>query len=265
MLMNDVFDAVKDIRENYEGGRYVDRFVYDESLKALKKLRQKETQRFFLERGAVDVLSKDIARVDYSYGDLIRPPYNQCWIEDNRQSFLIETVQGSSDLSSEYFVTAFFRDSVSVQAAQFSFLSVKNKDTGEYFFSKSPVDGWYDDRADTVKLTEILFSNLWFFLLLINSPKITSQKEVKISEKLNSKRLRSNKEPLLSYSIVDLNKEEKHRHSQLSKNGGMSFHYRRGHYAILRSERYKKKGMVWRKATTVGSKKNGEVIKGYVI
>ncbi|MFO0906838.1 MAG: hypothetical protein U0835_00460 [Isosphaeraceae bacterium] len=104
------------------------------------------------------------------------------------------------------------------------------------------------------------------FIVRINSPKITEFRPCEDLTLLNRKRARQGKLPLCSYQIVDLNKTIKHdlRLADSEGEGGMRFHWRRGHFKLLSGPRYKEPGLHWWNPHTAGRKVNGEIKKEYV-
>lgn len=104
------------------------------------------------------------------------------------------------------------------------------------------------------------------FIVRLNSPKITEFRPCEDLSKINKKRQRLGSLPLCSYQIVDLTREIKAdiKLANSEGEGGVRFHWRRGHFKLLAGERYKQPGLHWWNPHTAGRKSNGEIIKEYV-
>lgn len=239
-------------------------------LSVTEEIKDSKTQRFFINQKSVHNLLGQMKDEDFSKCiDLIKLPYDIFWIEakfkevdvgclvtkSNRLDELCHIFVVTHDKKKDaifYYTYTLFRPYVEKNKLYFS--------VGEYpyFMEYSP--------EEKIRLCKTHASYLTDYLIFINSPRVCEITECQNFEKVNKKREKKFKEPLLSYRVVDLNKEERKRMGgyEHSDKGEIAFHARRGHYMTLTNDRYKNKGMVWRKNTWVGNKKYGEVIKAYV-
>ncbi len=104
------------------------------------------------------------------------------------------------------------------------------------------------------------------FIIRINSPRITEFRPGEDLTKLYKKRQRLGRAPLCNYQIVDLSKTIKAhlRQADAEGEGGVRFHWRRGHFKLLSGPRYKEPGLHWWTPHTAGRKVYGEIEKDYV-
>jgi hypothetical protein len=94
---------------------------------------------------------------------------------------------------------------------------------------------------------------------LINSPKIVDLENVP-TDKINKHRMKKNKPPLVSHSIIKLQKHVKAQQKASVETGaGVALHWRRGHFKA------KPKGMTWWNPHVVGKRELGEVVSGYLM
>ena len=114
-------------------------------------------------------------------------------------------------------------------------------------------------------IVEALFPVLFRIMLLLNTPRLTAVSEEEDVTRINKKRIRNNKPPLVSYHIVDLSKDMKRRIRKSEEHEllhGKAFHYVRGHFKYL--QHANKPGLYWWSPHTAGSKEFGTVHKAYV-
>ncbi len=120
--------------------------------------------------------------------------------------------------------------------------------------------------VDTNDMARVLACYAYDFIIRINSPRITEFRACDDLSKINKKRMKLGRAPLCSYQIVDLNRAIKAqlRQADTEGEGGVRFHWRRGHFKLLTGPRYKEPGLHWWTPHTAGRKVYGEIDKEYV-
>lgn len=122
-------------------------------------------------------------------------------------------------------------------------------------FDRAMAKGGEDFIQDDLEQT---FRALLEFCLTINCSNITSYK-VSAPEKLNNKRLKSNKEPLYSYHVLDIPGGYSNiSGAQDSDRNSPRIHWRRGHIRRLSDGK-----ITWVRHTIVGNPEHGIVSKSY--
>lgn len=267
MLMNEVVIQWNNIKSKSNYMDLVKQYGFQENHinqinLVVSLLQNKNTQRFFINEKSINDLIKSInlSTIGNFHEIFLNLPYNEFWFETQKIGTFIYPAEN-------YIYTVFgFWLSENNQPNTISYyVSRIYNNSGELGWEIIPFSDPNHDREETIRLCKSHFDIVLKTLLLINSPKISEIKEFSGTEKINKKRIKRGKEPLLSYKILDLTKETKARmNSDTLNEGTIAFHARRGHYAMLSSDRYKNKGLIWRKNTLVGNKKNGEIVKGYL-
>lgn len=95
---------------------------------------------------------------------------------------------------------------------------------------------------------------------LINSKKIITVTDSPDVSRLNRKRAKNNRPPLIEYKVIRISDAVRtaFRDSKVG-DGSTKLHWRRGHFKA------RKTGVFWWSAHTAGRKENGEVISGYLM